>query len=106
MSKQAKPRNVVTLLNRAKLVYLSSIGFHIVLRTHCLATRTVWNIIDDRYPSVSNVATFGGLLVLTYSLATRTVWNIIDGKYSHFCFPNGVSIIDIIPNCPTDKYYR
>ena len=31
MSKQAKPRNVATLLNRAKLEYLSSIIFHIVL---------------------------------------------------------------------------
>ena len=31
MSKQAKPRNVATLLNRAKLEYLSSIVFHTVL---------------------------------------------------------------------------
>ena len=31
MSKQAKPRNVATLLNRAKLGYLSSIVFHTVL---------------------------------------------------------------------------
>ena len=61
MSKQAKPRNVATLLNRAKLrnvatllnraklEYLSSIVIHTVLRTHSLATRTVWNTIDDRY---------------------------------------------------------
>ena len=34
-------------LNRAKLEYLSSIVFHTVLRTHSLATRTVWNTIDD-----------------------------------------------------------
>ena len=75
MSKQAKPRNVATLLNRAKLgnvatllnraklEYLSSIVFHTVLRTHSLATRTVWNTIDDRYSSfalLSNVATFLG----------------------------------------------
>ena len=31
MSKQAKPRNVATLLNRAKLEFLSSIVFHTVL---------------------------------------------------------------------------
>ena len=31
MSKQAKPRNVATLLNRAKLEYLSLIVFHSVL---------------------------------------------------------------------------
>ena len=31
MSKKAKPRNVATLLNRAKLEYLSSIVFHTVL---------------------------------------------------------------------------
>ena len=31
MSKQATQRNVATLLNRAKLEYLSSIVFHIVL---------------------------------------------------------------------------
>ena len=31
MSNHAKPRNVATLLNRAKLEYLSSIVFHIVL---------------------------------------------------------------------------
>ena len=75
MSKQVKPRNVAillnraklrnvaTLLNRAKLEYLSLTVFHTVLRTHSLATRTVWNTIDDRYSSfalLSNVATFLG----------------------------------------------
>ena len=75
MSKQAMPRNVATLLNRArlrnvatllnraKLEYLSSIVFHTVLRTHSLATRTVWNTIDDRYSSfalLSNEATVLG----------------------------------------------
>ena len=83
MSKQAKPRNVAILLTRAKLEYLSSIVFHTVLRTHSLATRTVWNTFDDRYSSFalfSNVATFFVLLVLTYSLATGTVWNTIDDR--------------------------
>ena len=62
MPKQAEPRNVATLLNRAKMEYLSSIVFHTVLRTHSLATRTVWNTIDDRYPSIallSNVTFLG-----------------------------------------------
>ena len=48
-----------------KLEYLSSIVFHTVLRTHSLATRTVWNTIDDRYSSLallSNVATFLGFV--------------------------------------------
>ena len=49
MSKQAKPRNVVTLLNRAKLEYLSSIVFHTVLEAREYVRRTVWNTIDDRY---------------------------------------------------------
>ena len=56
-----KPKKVATLLNRAKLEYLSSIVFHTVLRTHSLATKIVWNTIDDRYSSfalLSNVATF------------------------------------------------
>ena len=72
MSKQAKPRLVATLLNRAKLEYLSSIVFHTVLvasgflllvLTYSLATTAVWNTIDDRYSSfalLSNVATFLG----------------------------------------------
>ena len=49
MSKQAKPRNVATLLTRAKLEYLSSIVFHIVLVAKKYVSRTVWNTIDDRY---------------------------------------------------------
>ena len=48
MSKPAKPRNVATLLNRAKLEYLSSIVFHIVLEEREYVRRTVWNTIDDR----------------------------------------------------------
>ena len=60
---RAKLRNVATLLNRAKLEYLSLIVFHTILRTHSLATRTVWNTIDDRNSSfalLSNVVTFLG----------------------------------------------
>ena len=49
---RAKLRNVATLLNRAELEYLSSLVFHTVLRTHSLATRTVWNTIDNRYSSL------------------------------------------------------
>ena len=40
MSKQVKPTNVATLLNRTILGYLSSIVF---------VSRTVWNTIDYRY---------------------------------------------------------
>ena len=61
MSKQAKPRNVASLLNRAKLEYLSSIVFHTVLVVKECVRRTVWNTFDDRYSSfalLSNVATF------------------------------------------------
>ena len=49
MSKQAKPRNVATSLNRAKVEYLSSIVFHTVLVAKKYVSRTVWNTIDDRY---------------------------------------------------------
>ena len=48
MSKQEKTRNVATLLNRAKLEYLSSIVFHTVLVAKKYVSRTVWNTIDDR----------------------------------------------------------
>ena len=68
MSKQAKPRNVATLLNRAKLEYLSSIVFHTVLVARECVLRTVWNTIDDRYSSfalLSNVATFLSLALLS-----------------------------------------
>ena len=64
MSKQAKPRNVATLLNRAKLEYLSSIVFHTVLVAREYVRRTVWNTIADRYSSfalLSNVAIFLGI---------------------------------------------
>ena len=106
MSKQAKPRNVATLLNRAKLEYLSSTLFHTVLVARECVLRTVWNTIDDRYSSFalfSNVATFLSfallrmephflvLLVLTYSLATRTVWNTIDDNYSSFALLSNVA---------------
>ena len=61
MSKQAKPRNVATLLNRANLEYLSSIVFHTVLVAkeyvktsktqamwlHCLIERNLRSIIDS-----------------------------------------------------------
>ena len=42
MSKQAKPRNVATLLNRAKLEYLSLIVFHtaLVAREYALRVPT------------------------------------------------------------------
>ena len=49
MSKQAKPRNVATLLYRTKLGYLSSIAFHTVLVAKKYVSRTVSNTIDDRY---------------------------------------------------------
>ena len=49
MPKQGKPTNVATLLNRAKLEYLSSIVFHTVLVAKKYVSRTVWNTIDDRY---------------------------------------------------------
>ena len=55
----------------------------LLVLTYSLATRAVWNSINDRYSSfalLSNVATFLGFVVLTYSLATRTVWNTIDDK--------------------------
>ena len=80
MSKQAKPRNVATLLNRAKLEYLSSIVFHTVLvageYVYSVATRTVWNSIDDRYSSLallSNVTTFLGFACFDIFFATRTM---------------------------------
>ena len=63
VSRLGKRRNVATLLNRAKLEYLSSTVFHTDLRTHSLATRTVWNTIDVRYSIfalLSNAATFLG----------------------------------------------
>ena len=68
MSKQAKPRNVATLLNRAKLDYLSSIVFHTVLVARECVRRTVWNTIDDGYSSfalLSNVATFLSFALLS-----------------------------------------
>ena len=68
MSKQAKPRNVATLLNRAKLEYLSSIIFHTVLVAKKYVSRAVWNTIDDRYSSfalLSNVATFLNFALLS-----------------------------------------
>ena len=68
MSKQAKPRNVATLLNRAKLEYLSSIVFLTVLVARECVLRTVWNTIDDRYSSfalLSNVATFLSFALLS-----------------------------------------
>ena len=61
MLKQAKPRHVATLLNRAILGYLSSIVFLTVLVARECVRRTVWNTFDDRYSSfalLSNVATF------------------------------------------------
>ena len=64
MSKQAKPRNVATLLNRAKLEYLV-----MLVLTYSLATRTVWNY--SSFGLLSDVDTF--LAFLTFSLATRTV---------------------------------
>ena len=94
MSRQAKPRNVATLLNRAKIEYLSSIVFRTVIVARECVRRTVWNTIDDRYSSfalLSNVATFLVLLVLTYSFATRTVWNTIDDRYSSFALLSNVA---------------
>ena len=68
MSKQAKPRNMATLLNRAKLEYLSSIVFHTVVVTRECVRSTVWNTIDDRYSSfalLSNVAIFLSFALLS-----------------------------------------
>ena len=68
MSKQAKPRNVATLLSRAKLEYLSLIVFHTVLVARECVRRTVWNTIDDRYSSfalLSTVATFLSFALLS-----------------------------------------
>ena len=48
MPKQAKPTNVATLLNRAKLEYLSSIVSHTVLVAKKYVSRTVCNTIDER----------------------------------------------------------
>ena len=67
MSKQAKPRNVASLLNRGKLEYLSLI-FHTVLVVRECVLRTVWNTIDDRYSSfalLSNVAAFLSFALLS-----------------------------------------
>ena len=67
--------------------YLSSIVFHNVILTYCLATRTVLNIVDDKYSSfalLSDVATFLGFACFYIFSSTRTVWNTIDDKYSSF----------------------
>ena len=50
--------------------YLSSIVFHTVIRTYSLASRAVWNTIDDRYSSfalLSNVTTFLGFACFDFN---------------------------------------
>ena len=68
--------------------------FVLLVLTYSLATRTVWNTINDRYSSfalLSNVATFLVLIVLTYSLVIRAVWNTIDERYSSFALLSNVA---------------
>ena len=71
MSKQAKPRNVATLLNGAMLGFISLKVFHTVLVARECVRMTVWNTVDDRYSSfalLSIVATF--LSFALYNVAT------------------------------------
>ena len=66
----------------------------LLVLTYSLATRTVWNTINDNnscFALLSNVATFLGFAFLIYSLATRTVWNTIDDRYSSFALSTNVA---------------
>ena len=66
----------------------------LLVLTYCLATRRLWNTIDDRYSSfalLSNVATFLGFACFDIFYASRTVWNTIDDNISSFALLSNVA---------------